>query len=315
MKAQGLRANLIVVADHGMAAVAPERTIVLDDIADMGAVHVVFTDAVSGIDIPPTEAGAAARAKLLAPHDHLTCWNKADVPARFHYGANPRVPDLVCVAQVGWLVETRESMARRHLPLLGEHGYDNTAPEMGALFVAEGTRLQERDDDSAVRERRCLPPYDLPARHPGRAERRPPRRSATHTDDKEPGAMIKAMLISAAALLISATAWAQAPEALPPNDYSDKSNWLCWPGASDACAVDLTTTVVAADGSTKIERYAPRSAPAHRLFLCLSHGVERSRRAFDHEGGDGGDARRRPAVRAVRQEAAGSMPQCIASSP
>ena len=138
LKARGLRANLIIVADHGMASVAPERTVVLDDLADMGAVHVVFTDAVSGIDIPSTEAGAAARAKLLAPHDHLTCWNKADVSARLHYGANPRVPDVVCAAEVGWLVETRESMRKRHLPLLGEHGYDNAAPEMGALFIAEG---------------------------------------------------------------------------------------------------------------------------------------------------------------------------------
>ena len=30
-------------------------------------------------------------------------------------------------------------MARRHKsPLLGEHGYDNAAPQMGALFIANG---------------------------------------------------------------------------------------------------------------------------------------------------------------------------------
>jgi ectonucleotide pyrophosphatase/phosphodiesterase family protein 5 len=151
LKARGLNANLIIVADHGMASVAPQRTVVLDDIADMSAVHVVFTDAVSGIDIPPTQAGADARAKLLAPHDHLTCWNKADVPARFHYGANPRVPDVVCAAEVGWLVETRESMRKRHLPLLGEHGYDNAAPQMGALFIAEG---------SAFKRGITIPPFE-----------------------------------------------------------------------------------------------------------------------------------------------------------
>ena len=32
------------------------------------------------------------------------------------------------------------------------------------------------------------------------------------------------------------------------NDYSNGDNWLCRPGRQDACAVDLTTTVVAADG-------------------------------------------------------------------
>ncbi len=138
LKARGLDANLIVVADHGMAATAPERTIVLDDLVDASAVHVVFSDAVSGIDIPQTPAGAAVEAKLLAPHDHMTCWKKAEAPARFHYGANPRVPDVICAADVGWLVETREEMARRRRPLQGEHGYDNAAQEMGALFIVNG---------------------------------------------------------------------------------------------------------------------------------------------------------------------------------
>src|SRR5205085_1156636 len=32
-------------------------------------------------------------------------------------------------------------------------------------------------------------------------------------------------------------------------DYRDATNWLCRPGRQDACAVDLTTTIVAADGT------------------------------------------------------------------
>jgi len=143
LKARGITANLIIVADHGMAAVAPERTIVLDDLIDASAVHIVFDDAVSGIDIPATPAGRAAQAKLLARHDHMTCWNKADIPARFHYGTNPRVPDVICAAEVGWLVETRESLAKRHFPLRGEHGYDNQDPRMGALFIANGPAFRK----------------------------------------------------------------------------------------------------------------------------------------------------------------------------
>ena len=138
LKARGITANLIIVADHGMAAVAPERTLVLDDVIDPKAVHIVFDDAVSGIDIPATPEGQAARRALITPHEHMTCWNKADIPARFHYGANPRVPDVICAAEVGWLIETREGLARRHFPLRGEHGYDNQDPRMGALFIASG---------------------------------------------------------------------------------------------------------------------------------------------------------------------------------
>ena len=43
---------------------------------------------------------------------------------------------------------------------------------------------------------------------------------------------------------------------LPPNDYADEKNWLCRPGRKgDACDVDLTTTVVAADGTLTREAF------------------------------------------------------------
>lgn len=58
---------------------------------------------------------------------------------------------------------------------------------------------------------------------------------------------------------------APAAQAAPatPNDYKDDANWLCRPGRSgDACDVDLTTTIVAADGSTTVEKFTadPKAA-------------------------------------------------------
>ena len=45
------------------------------------------------------------------------------------------------------------------------------------------------------------------------------------------------------------------------NDYTQEANWLCRPGrASDACAIDLTTAVVAADGAVAREAWAPKPA-------------------------------------------------------
>jgi hypothetical protein len=40
------------------------------------------------------------------------------------------------------------------------------------------------------------------------------------------------------------------------NDYSKPESWLCRPGRKDACAVDLTTTIVAADGKLTRETWA-----------------------------------------------------------
>ena len=42
-----------------------------------------------------------------------------------------------------------------------------------------------------------------------------------------------------------------------PNDYKDDASWLCRPGRKgDACDVDLTTTIVAADGTLTRETFA-----------------------------------------------------------
>lgn len=53
--------------------------------------------------------------------------------------------------------------------------------------------------------------------------------------------------------------WLAGSLAAPPdkNDYSDEKNWLCRPGRQDACAVDLTTTIVEADGKLTREAWQP----------------------------------------------------------
>ena len=55
---------------------------------------------------------------------------------------------------------------------------------------------------------------------------------------------------------------------MSPNNYADEKSWLCRPGQNDACAVDLTTTVVAADGSLKKETWtADAKAPIDCFYV------------------------------------------------
>ena len=60
---------------------------------------------------------------------------------------------------------------------------------------------------------------------------------------------IKTSALAWLCLAFAASAFAQTAEAPKPNDYSADASWLCRPGNKDACAVDLTTTIVKADGS------------------------------------------------------------------
>ncbi len=52
------------------------------------------------------------------------------------------------------------------------------------------------------------------------------------------------------------------------NDYSDPASWLCLPGHDDACTLDLTATVVAADGSLTTEAWsAAEDAPIDCFYV------------------------------------------------
>jgi hypothetical protein len=62
------------------------------------------------------------------------------------------------------------------------------------------------------------------------------------------------------------TANAAAPPAPAPNDYSRPENWLCLPERQDACSVDLTTTVISADGSMTREAWQPAPDPKVDCF-------------------------------------------------
>jgi predicted AlkP superfamily pyrophosphatase or phosphodiesterase len=134
--------NLVIVSDHGMSASSPERTLLLDQIVNPEHIELTSATVNAGIDPKPGYAAEVERA-LLAPHPHLTCWKKENLPKRFHYGKNPRIPAIQCVADEGWMVSTAALESKRTHPLLGEHGYDNNDPQMRALFIAHGPSFKQ----------------------------------------------------------------------------------------------------------------------------------------------------------------------------
>lgn len=131
-------ANLVVVADHGMAATGNDRVVALDRLADPADYRVVETGPYATLEPVPGHADALERA-LLRPHDAVECWRKADLPARLRYGHDPRIPPYLCLANVGWTITEHPPTA----PVdAGAHGYDNAAPEMAALFIASGPAIR-----------------------------------------------------------------------------------------------------------------------------------------------------------------------------
>lgn len=135
LEARGIEADLIVVADHGMAPISADRIVWLDERVDPAVLSV---EALGPVALLNSAAGREADAAgLVGRGEHHECWAKADVPERLAYGRNPRVPAYVCAAETGWIIGIRGQTDPARVAG-GAHGYDNDAPEMRALFIAHG---------------------------------------------------------------------------------------------------------------------------------------------------------------------------------
>ncbi len=154
------RTNLVIVSDHGMTATSPQRVIYFDDILPPDMAHVVMWGVLTGI-VPKREHRSEVERALLRPHEHMQCMRKGDVPPRLRYGRNARIPPLLCIAEHGWIIFDRATVARKKHFSFGEHGYDIDHPDMRSLFVASGP---------AFRAGAVLPPFDAVDVYPLLAE-------------------------------------------------------------------------------------------------------------------------------------------------
>lgn len=137
----GQPANLVIVADHGMAAVSADRLVLLSGIVAPADGRIITDGPYAGIEpLPGREAALAA--ELIKPHDHYRCWRKGEIPAALAYGRNPRVPAFICLADTGWMLLGQNPTPEKPFKLGGAHGYDPAAPEMRALFIASGPAIR-----------------------------------------------------------------------------------------------------------------------------------------------------------------------------
>lgn len=129
---RGMASNIVVVSDHGLAETAPDRVVRVEDIAPAGTYRLIASGPYAGFDPLPGHEAALADA-LLRRHDHVRCRRKDELPARLHYGRHRRVPAFICLVDSGWELNPAGTDPKR-----GNHGWDNSDPEMMAMFLANG---------------------------------------------------------------------------------------------------------------------------------------------------------------------------------
>jgi predicted AlkP superfamily pyrophosphatase or phosphodiesterase len=136
------RLHYVIVSDHGMAPLSPERTIVLDDYLDVSRVDLVDVSPILGINPRASSSDEIYRA-LKNKHRALQVYRRHELPDEFRLRGHPRLAEVVGIADDGWHLTTRAQLARDKGRVPGgTHGYDPRHRSMHGLFVATGTRFR-----------------------------------------------------------------------------------------------------------------------------------------------------------------------------
>jgi predicted AlkP superfamily pyrophosphatase or phosphodiesterase/predicted Na+-dependent transporter len=130
--------DLVIVSDHGMAEVGPERTIFLDDHVDLEPGEVFEQGAL--LQVYPRRGRKKKLYKALTQvSEHLKVYRRRQIPQRYHLRDKSRTPPILGVPDVGWEVATHEVYVAEDRALLkGDHGQDPSDPRMHGIFIAHG---------------------------------------------------------------------------------------------------------------------------------------------------------------------------------
>jgi alkaline phosphatase D len=146
----GSQVILIVLADHGMDGYETTGRRYLADAVPLQNVTVASAGASANLHVEGGSGAAASlRDTINGRISGVTAYLRSEVPERLHYRADPRIGDLVVIADSGIMVFPADDR-----PGSGgwTHGWDNALLSMRALFVAWGP---------SVPRGRVLDPFEL----------------------------------------------------------------------------------------------------------------------------------------------------------
>lgn len=135
--------NLVIVSDHGMVGISPDRTVNLGDFLDLKKVQVDFSGALAGLR--PLDGTEEALFDVCKAHEsHFKAYNSKNILERFHFRDNARIPPVILLADDSWYLSKRASgePATREMNK-ATHGYDPELPSMGATFIASGPAFKK----------------------------------------------------------------------------------------------------------------------------------------------------------------------------
>ena len=137
------KTSFVITSDHGMAEVNEKNIIdIKASLKDYQQVTFKWFGPLAGLDVN-TEQSQEVLATL-KQQAHMQCWPKQNLPKQYHYGTHRRIPQIVCLAELGWTITDNPSRK----PIPGQHGYDPYLTDMHGIFIASGYRVKQQKLDN-----------------------------------------------------------------------------------------------------------------------------------------------------------------------
>ena len=126
----GDRLNFILVSDHGMTGISPERFISWAEAVDQSWIEDIVGTIPTSIFVKKGYVDTVYNA--LSQIGHLSVWKHGEVPAELNYGTSPRIGDIIVAPDLGWQFSHKPKKGS------GDHGYSPKDTDMQAAFRAIG---------------------------------------------------------------------------------------------------------------------------------------------------------------------------------
>ena len=129
--------HFVIVSDHGMANTNPEKIIAFSDLLpEVSPSKFIWTGAFGGIEAEPENSNTIL--ELLSKNQNMQCWHKTKIPSEYHFGSHRRIPEIFCIANIGWTIVSKRSDEI----IKGHHGYKSNEKDMWGLFIASGPTIK-----------------------------------------------------------------------------------------------------------------------------------------------------------------------------
>ena len=154
--APALRVDLVVVSDHGMAAV--DRTVDLGKVVPKRGFfpYLAVSGPLCNLYVRgEAQRGEVARALKKLPPE-ISVYASGTLPPALAYPPSPRTGDFVLLCPPGETFRGYRSRTER-APPRGMHGYAPSAQDMGGIFFAEGPRIKAGARIAAVQAQDVAP--------------------------------------------------------------------------------------------------------------------------------------------------------------